>query len=506
MQPAAIKSFFAGVARFFIKSLRTRIFLVIFTTGILTSVIILAATLSNYEERAVDVNTQEARTQMRILANHLITNNYLQDPSSQVISGELDMLSSLYDGRVLIIDDALTVIRDTYGIAEGRTIISKEVVHCLKKGDAGSTSRYDRQNGYIEMTTPIIETKSLEGGDIAGKGSAPEQIVRGVMLISISTEPITTTLQILTRKALIIEIIIVAVLFMVSLLIANLVSRPFDRITAAINDVKAGYTNKPITENAYMETEHIANAFNQLLLREKALDDSRQAFVANVSHELKTPMTSIKVLADSLTAQPDAPVELYRDFMTDITKEIDRENQIINDLLDLVKMDKQISALNIAPVDINMLTENVLKRLRPIARRMDIDVTFESARQVTAEVDEVKMSMVITNLVENAIKYNKEHGWVRVNLDADHQYFRLEVSDSGVGIPEEAREHIYERFYRVDKSRSREIGGTGLGLAITRTAVLMHRGSIDVTSKEDEGTTFTVQIPLIHLMGKEARE
>ncbi|MCR5674159.1 MAG: two-component sensor histidine kinase [Lachnospiraceae bacterium] len=495
-----------NIFRFVVKSLRTRIFCVIFLTGILASVIILFATLVNYEERAVNVNTQEAQTQMRVLANHLITNNYLQDPSSRIISGELDMLSSLYDGRVLIIDDSLKVVRDTYGIAEGKTIISREVVQCLKRGEAGAAARHDRQNGYIEMTTPIIETKSLEGGDIArGVPDKTEQIVRGVMLISISTEPITTTLQILQRKAMIIEIIILAVLFIGSLLIANLVSRPFDRITAAINDVKAGYTNKPIIENAYMETEHIANAFNQLLLREKALDDSRQAFVANVSHELKTPMTSIKVLADSLTAQPDAPVELYRDFMEDITREIDRENQIINDLLELVKMDKQVSALNITQVDVNVLTENVMKRLRPLARRMDVELTFESVRPVTAEVDEVKLSMVITNLVENAVKYNKEHGWVRVGLDADHQYFTLTVSDSGVGIPEEAQEHIYERFYRVDKSRSREIGGTGLGLAITRTAVLMHRGSIEVASTEGEGTTFTVRIPLIHPTGKETR-
>ena len=493
-----------NIFRFFLRSLRPRIFFVIFLAGISTSVIILAATLSNYEERAVSVNTQEAQTQMRILANHLITNNYLQDPSSVVISGELDMLSTLYDGRVLIIDDSLKVVRDTYGIAEGKTIISKEVVSCLKRGESGAMSRHDRQNGYIEMTTPIIETTSLEGGSIdRSSASKAEQVVRGVMLISISTEPITTTLQILTRKAMIIEIIIVAILFVSALLISILVTKPFERITAAINDVKAGYTNHPIVENAYIETEHIANAFNQLLLREKALDDSRQAFVANVSHELKTPMTSIKVLADSLTAQDDAPVEMYRDFMEDITREIDRENKIINDLLELVKMDKQVSALTIAQVDINALTENVMKRLRPLARRMDVELTFESARQVTAEVDEVKISMVITNLVENAIKYNKEHGWVRVSLDADHQFFTLAVSDSGVGIPEEAAEHIYERFYRVYKSRSREIGGTGLGLAITRTAVLMHRGSIELTGKEGEGSTFTVQIPLIHPTGKE---
>ncbi|MCR4763785.1 MAG: two-component sensor histidine kinase [Lachnospiraceae bacterium] len=505
MKPSTVKAFLVNVLRFFLRSLRTRIFVVIFLTGILASVIILFATLANYEERSVSVNTQEAQTQMRILANHLINNNYLQDPSSQIISGELDMLSNLYDGRVLIIDDSLRIVRDTYGIAEGKTIISREVVQCLKRGEAGAAARHDRQNGYIEMTTPIIETKSLEGGDIARGGTdRTEQIVRGVMLISISTEPIVTTLGILRRKAMIIEIIILAVLLVLAILISDLVSRPFDRITAAINDVKAGYTNQPISENAYIETEHIANAFNQLLLREKALDDSRQAFVANVSHELKTPMTSIKVLADSLTAQQDAPVEMYRDFMEDITREIDRENQIINDLLDLVKMDKQISALNITQVDINALTENVMKRLRPIARRMDVELTFESVRQVTAEVDEVKLSMVITNLVENAIKYNRQHGWVHVNLDADHQYFTLVVSDSGIGIPEEAAEHIYERFYRVDKSRSREIGGTGLGLAITRTAILMHRGSIELKSTEGEGSTFTVQIPLIHLAGKEA--
>ena len=129
-----------------------------------------------------------------------------------------------------------------------------------------------------------------------------------------------------------------------------------------------------------------------------------------------------------------------------------------------------------------------------------MQLVLESFRPVTAEVDEVKLTLAISNLVENAIKYNKEHGWVKVLLDADHQYFTIEVTDSGVGIPEESFAQIYERFYRVDKSHSREIGGTGLGLAITKNAVLMHRGSITVTSKEGEGTTFLVKIPLIYIV------
>ena len=123
-------------------------------------------------------------------------------------------------------------------------------------------------------------------------------------------------------------------------------------------------------------------------------------------------------------------------------------------------------------------------------------MVFESVRPVVAEVDEVKLTLIMTNLVENAIKYNKEHGWVKVELDADHQCFTFKVSDSGLGIPEDALTHIYERFYRVDKSHSREIGGTGLGLAITKSAVLMHRGAITVNSVEGEGSCFTVKIPL----------
>ena len=128
-----------------------------------------------------------------------------------------------------------------------------------------------------------------------------------------------------------------------------------------------------------------------------------------------------------------------------------------------------------------------------------MEVTFESIRPVTAEIDEVKITQVFTNLVENAIKYNKEHGWVKVLLDADHQFFTVEISDSGIGIPEADYDHIFERFYRVDKSHSREIGGTGLGLAITRNAILLHRGSVKVASTEGEGTSFTVKIPLTYV-------
>ena len=489
-----------------LRSLRARIFVIILVVGFVPSVVMRHGIVDNYEERAVEHRITEVQNQLMILANHLIGNSYITNyrsdeqtyrNSREVINAELEMLSNLYEGRVMIINSNLKVVKDTYGISEGKTIISEEVIKCFQ---GQNTAHYDPEHGYIELTTPITNTAVTNtiANNNTGENSDTTQI-QGVMLTSISTSSIVATMEILNRKAFILEILMIMVIVAGALVLSIGLTKPFNKIAEAVNEVKAGYSDECISVPDYVETVHIVDAFNQMLKRMKAQDDSRQEFVANVSHELKTPMTSIKVLADSLLAQEDTPAELYREFMEDIVSEIDRENQIITDLLALVKMDKKVQELNVVSININDLAELILKRLRPIARKKDVEVVFESIRPVVAEVDEVKMSLIMTNLVENAIKYNKEHGWVKVVLDADHQYFTFEVSDSGIGIPDESMAHIYERFYRVDKSHSREIGGTGLGLAITKNAVLMHRGSITVTSKEGEGTCFSVKIPLTYI-------
>lgn len=165
----------------------------------------------------------------------------------------------------------------------------------------------------------------------------------------------------------------------------------------------------------------------------------------------------------------------------------------------MVKLDKRASELHIERLNINDLLERILKRMRPIADKRNIDLILDSFRPVEADVDEVKFTLAISNLVENGIKYNVDDGWVRASLDADHKYFYVTVSDSGMGIPEDSLEKIFERFYRVDKSHSREIGGTGLGLSIARSAIVMHHGTVNVNSREEEGTTFTVRIPILYI-------
>ncbi len=477
-----------------LRSLQARIFIIVLVMGIIPCVVMRYGILDNYEERAVENRISSVQNQLMVVGNHLISNNYFNlkpegftsSVSKEVINAELEMISNLYEGRVMIIDSSLRVVRDTYGISEGKTIVSEEVIRCFQGENVSNLTNYDREHGYIEMTTPIIDS------------SMEPSVIVGVMLTSISNDAIVNTMEAVNRRGVILQNLIVVVVMALAMMLSVLLTRPFNRVTEAIREVKEGYSDESISVTDYAETVHIVDAFNQLLKRMRDLDVSRQEFVENVSHELKTPMAAIKVLADSLLVQQDAPVELYQEFLGDITSEIDRENRIITDLLALVKMDKKAQELNIVSLNVNDLTELILKRLRPIARKKDVEVVFESMRPVTAEVDEVKMTLIMTNLVENAIKYNKDHGWVKVELDADHQYFTFRVSDSGVGIPEDALAHIYDRFYRVDKSHSREIGGTGLGLAITKSAVLVHRGTITVTSKEGQGSSFSVRIPLFY--------
>lgn len=486
-----IKHVLSGIKLF--RSFLVRIFIIIVLVGSLPSLVIRYGILSTYTDRAISLRISDVQTQGRILANHLVTYNYLQDSTSEVINAELSQLAEVYNGRVLIVDQNFKVIKDTYGLSVGKIMISEEIIKCF---NGENTTNYDEKNQYIELTIPILMTVEQAGPD--GQ-SVSQQIVQGVLLISVSTESTQTTLRLLNRNAVLIELALFILIVGFAGGIAYLVTRPFHHVTSEIQKLQAGHYNEKISVPEYWETERISDAFNALYARIRVLDESRDEFVSNVSHELKTPMASMKVLADSLLMQEDVPAELYREFMVDIADEIDRENKIINDLLSLVKMDKTKADLNISQTDINALLELILKRLRPIAIKRDVEMTLECIRPVTAEVDEVKLTLAISNLVENAIKYNNEHGWVKVLLDADHQYFTVEVSDSGLGIPEEAMDHIYERFYRVDKSHSREIGGTGLGLAITKSAVLMHRGTIQASSTVGEGTTFSVRIPLIYV-------
>ncbi len=465
----------------FIRSLKFRIMIILILIGIVPSILVSFLIVQSYEKRAIALRSMNVRNQVEMLCNTLVSNLNQEGTSSDVLDSELSMLSNVYNGRLLIVDSSFHIWKDTYDLDVGKTSMSKEVISCFQT-QSGNTY-YDRENAYIEVVAPIIP---IGGGQM-----------QGVLVASVSTNEIIQTVHHLENEGIFVASLVVLLVLIFGYFFAHLLVKPFKHVTRAIEDVTDGYENEAISVPDYVETEQITDAFNKMLSRVRALDNSRQEFVSNVSHELKTPLTSMKVLADSLNGMQDVPIEIYQEFMSDIAKEIDRENIIIQDLLNMVRMNGKAASLNIERVEVGDMLEQVIKRLKPIAGKRNIELIMDSYKPVYAEIDQTKLSLAFSNLIENGIKYNIDSGWVRISLKSDHKNFYVEVSDCGLGIPEEQQSHIFERFYRGDKSHSTTIEGTGLGLSITKDAIMLHRGTIRVNSRVKEGTTFTVQIPLL---------
>lgn len=461
---------------------------------------------STYHKQALQNKISQVQSQCNILASQILLNEFNIRSSTNNLDTEIEQLANVLEGRLIVVNADYKIIKDTYTIEQNKYMLSNDV-HNIMLGKTSSKYEIKEGNQYAEIMVPILDSSGVvttsdnAGGTVKGTDSSQGTTKQalGVIICMISIRDLTETDAYMAAQGRILYALFIFIALLLSLLLAYILPRPLKRLNKQLVRVSEGHLDEQIELEGGTEIADLAETFNQILRKIQMLESSRQEFVSNVSHELKTPITSMKVLADSLLMQEDAPAEMYREFMTDIADEIERENKIINDLLTLVRLDKQSSDLNIETVNINELLELLLKRIRPIAEKRNIEITFESMREVLAEIDEIKISLAFTNLIENAVKYNVDDGQVRVTLDADHKFFYVKVADSGVGIPEECQEQVFERFYRVDKARSRETGGTGLGLAITRNAILMHKGAINLYSKPGEGTTFTVRLPLTYI-------
>ena len=466
------------------KSLQFRIMICLLGAGLLPAFVLTLILLHNYETHMTIVEINKMSSQAGLLAGEIITSGYLENQSAEGMTAEITSVADAYSGRIMLTDASLRIVKDTYGMYEGRTFLWENAVNAMS---GSNMTYYDKENRCLVLTAPITSHS---------EENAP---ILGVILMTESTDGLEDNMGYVHSVALVGLLTVLIVIVGAGILIPQKLVEPVTNVATIIESIdKVDETR--LNTSAYIETDEILNSFNGYREKMRFLDDSRQEFVSNVSHELKTPLTSIKVLADSINSMGEnAPIEMYREFMGDITNEVDRETEIINDLLSLVKMDKSKEDLNISIVNINELLELLLKRLKPLAAKQEVELVMESFRPVTAEVDEVKLSLAIMNLIENGIKYNNAGGWVHITINSDHRYCFIRVEDNGLGISEEALEHVFERFYRGDKSHSREISGTGLGLAITRDAILLHHGEIRVASTPGEGTVFDVRIPLSYI-------
>lgn len=417
---------------------------------------------------------QENAKNLEYLINDI---NSETEGTSKTFHG-MNTLAYSLSARVMIVDTDYRVAYDSFRLLKDTYIMNNDIYEIMK-GDRDE--RLVREQSYIEYMFPVVNR---------------EGYIDDVAVIAVSLESMKNERGYLSYRANILICIFMVIGVLTAFFISYMAVRDTRKIKSQLVNMKDGFLGQISSDGLWREAGSVVDNMNGIFAKSQLLEESRQEFVSNVSHELKTPITSMKVLSESILMQDNVPVEMYREFMNDIVLEIDREAQIISDLLTLVKTDKGSDSLNIERVDINELMEVILKRLTPLAEKRSIEITFESFREVEADIDKVKFTLAISNLIENGIKYNVDGGWIRVSLNADHKNLYIKVADSGVGIPEDCVEHIFERFYRVDKARSRDTGGTGLGLAISKNIIVMHKGIINVYSEPGKGTTFTVRVPM----------
>jgi two-component system phosphate regulon sensor histidine kinase PhoR len=241
----------------------------------------------------------------------------------------------------------------------------------------------------------------------------------------------------------------------------------------------------------------------------RRLERMRSEFVANVSHELKTPIAAVKGFAETLLGGAGGDPETQRAFLQIIHDESDRLNRLVNDILELSKIESRRAPLLFSPVELGPFIGKTVELLAKEAERKNIRIETEVGDELYVEADEDRLRQIVVNVLSNAINYTPEGGRVRIQVEPvasgdgqiaeedDYDAIRIRISDNGIGIPKKDLPRIFERFYRVDKARSRSSGGTGLGLSIVKHLVELHRGSIAVESTVGVGTTFTIKLPVL---------
>jgi heavy metal sensor kinase len=309
-----------------------------------------------------------------------------------------------------------------------------------------------------------------------------------------SLMPVRETLENLRN---IIFVIIPLFLFIAAgggLFLVNKALAPIDRIIETARAIMQGdlsrRLNMPKVED---EVGRLAMTFDEMLDKIETAFKRERQFTSDASHELRTPMTVIKAQAEEALTGAKSEEE-YREALEVILKEITKMGKMVSQLLVLTRGDERRYRLEMENIDLKIVIEDVVGEMQEMAGQYGVNLYFEADKSVIVKGDQTLLTMLFMNLMENAIKYNIEGGWVKIGLHEEKSFARIIVEDSGIGIPEEDLPHIFDRFYRVDRSRSSD--GTGLGLSIVQWIIKIHNGKIDVISHPDKGTRFEIFLPL----------
>ncbi len=416
----------------------------------------------------------------------------------QALRSELSLASGEMGGRILLLDENGKVQIDSYGEMNGIRLQYPEVANVLLKGVPTDYGIHELETGNKLDTSNLLFTRRGNASWVGycSAGVVHSSDIIGVLLLVSPVQEMMQNLYQLQDQMVLIFIAIAAAALLCALVFARLITKPVSGLMRGIQRMSKGDFSARVTMKSSGEFKQLAQAFNSMSEKLETLDQSRNQFVSNASHELKTPLATMKIMLESLIYQPDMDKELRAEFMSDINSEIDRLSNVVSDLLTLVQMDSQNVKLTRENLSIAALIKENAHRLQPIADQKQQLISLTLSDPCDIYADKSKLNQVIYNLMENAVKYTQSGGQIKVSLVRQGRDAIFTVSDNGPGIPKENLPHVFDRFYRVDKARSREKGGTGLGLSIVHQLVLLHGGAIRVESEEGKGASFIVELPL----------
>ncbi len=473
----------------FLASIRWKILLAFFLVvglSFFVAATSLTGMVSNYlfDQRTRDDSMKtEKLAQKAAPLFHAVSANELNDL--------LEEDAAAMDGRLILIDNDGKIQYDTFQNLCGQRITVAEAIRVL-------TGERSEDYGIHAPGKEIVEEMSGETGADYVAYCAHEmtgyQGRVGVALFVSRVQGLMDSLNTVRVQLLRVFALIAVASLVIALFLSRLLTNPITAVSRTMRKMGKGDLSVRVPVRGSGELRELAENYNTMAAQLESLDKTRNQFVSNASHELKTPLATMKILLESMLYQPDMPQEVREDFMKDMNHEIDRLTGIVTDLLVLTRMDNG-EEMKRGTVDMSELTRETIRLLTPAAEQNQQVLAADVQENLFLYGDRSKLSQILYNLTDNAIKYTPEKGTVRVSLKQEDDSIVWRVRDNGIGIPKEDQEHIFERFYRVDKARGRETGGTGLGLSIVKQMVKMHDGTISVRSDPGKGSEFVVTFP-----------
>ena len=428
-----------------------------------------------------------------------ITQLYLTSETEEM-QRILESASNDLGGRMMVLDMSGKVQADSLRELNGSRMEVPEVTAILSLGEKNAYGVHTLKSSDVEaldvftLLRPFDERAEWVAYCTSALIWSDRTI--GVLLYSSPIQDMMQRVFNLQDQMVMYFLVAAVTAMLIALIFSRILTRPIVSLTRSIQRMGRGDFSVRVPEKGSGELRKLSETFNTMSEKLEMLDQSRNQFVSNASHELKTPLATMKILLESIIYQPEMDADMRTEFLTDINKEIDRLNSIIGDLLTLVSMDSKTMRLNRTTFSFAQLVSDNAHRLELVMKQRKQELKLHLSDRCDMYADSAKLTQVVYNLMENASKYTQEGGIIRVRLIRSGRDAILTISDNGPGIPKEDQAHIFDRFYRVDKARSRETGGTGLGLSIVHQMVLMHGGTVTVDSDEGKGATFTVELPI----------